>query len=154
MDNDMSFAAVFEMSVTEMDSSLKSLIDRVDHRKPICFCGHPIVGHRLLGNRSICSFAGMLCSCKNPSIAIEAPDLRYFKKLTRGSGSRHALALGIYSSIKAGKPVRWISEPSCHKCNVANKLIKPLALNSDGRVANSSGEYNILSCQDCLLSFS
>lgn len=30
MDNDKSFAAVFDMSVTEIDSSLKSLVERVD----------------------------------------------------------------------------------------------------------------------------
>lgn len=153
MENDSSFATVFDISVTEMDFSLQSVVDRVDHRKPICFCGHPMVGHRVLGDRWICSFAGMLCLCRNPIIAVEAPDLRYFKKLTRGSGSRHALALGIYSSIKAGKPVKWITEPSCHKCKVASKPVKPLALNSQGRVANASGEYNILSCRDCLLSF-
>ena len=66
-----------------------------------------------------------------------------------GAGADHALSLGCYSALKAGKTVRWLAEPKCFKCKQVGASIKPVALNSLNRVAFASGEINVFLCANC-----
>ena len=143
------FFTHFAISSLEMDSSLNAVVDGRDYQKPICVCGHPMMWHSDTGSRSMCSFANTYCRCQSPLAVITASDLRYFKKLTRGAGADHALSLGCYSALKAGKTVRWLAEPKCFKCKQVGASIKPVALNSLNRVAFASGEINVFLCANC-----
>ena len=149
MNSESDFFNHFAITVEDMNASLGAVIDGRDYQKPICVCGHPINWHTSAGNRSMCSFAKTYCRCQLPLAVIATSDLRYFKKLTRGPGADHALSLGCYSAIKAGKTVRWLAEPKCFKCKETGISIRPVALNSMSRVAFASGEVNILLCTTC-----
>ena len=149
MDLESDFFNHFAITVEDMNASLSAVIDGRDYQKPICICGHPIIWHTDTGGRSMCSFASTYCRCKSPLAVIATSDIRYFKKLTRGPGSNHALSLGCYSAIKANKSVRWLAEPMCFKCKATGVLIRPVALNSLSRVTFASGEINILLCSTC-----
>ena len=149
MKSESDFFSYFTITFEEMNASLSAVIDGRDYQKPICICGHPMAWHSDTGGRHMCSFASTYCRCQTPLAVIATSDLRFFKKLTRGPGSDHALTLGCYSAIKAGKTVRWLAEPKCFKCKEAGTSIRPVALNSLSRVAFASGEVNILLCATC-----
>jgi len=149
MESEADFFNHFAMTQEEIDTSLGAVVDGRDYQKQICLCGHPMSGHSQVGDRSMCSFGKTYCRCQSPVAVIATSDLRYFKKLTRGSGADHALSLGCYSAIKAGKSVKWLAEPKCFKCHSSELAIKPVAINLQNRVSFSSGEINVLLCRPC-----
>ena len=149
MEPEVDFFSQFSMTQQEMDSSLGAVVDGRDYQKQICICGHPINGHSESGDRTICSFANTYCRCQSMVAVISTSDLRYFKKLTRGSGAEHALSLGCYSAKKAGKSVKWLAEPRCFKCHNSEVTVKPVAINLQNRIAFASGEFNVLLCGQC-----
>lgn len=149
MESITDFFSHFSLTMEEIEASLSSVIDGRDFQKPICICGHPMNAHSSASGRTMCSFANTYCRCELPIAVIVTSDLRYFKKLTRGPGANHALSLGCYSALKAGKTVRWLAEPLCFKCKVSGSSIRPVALNSQNRVAFASGEQNVLLCSSC-----
>ena len=149
MESEVDFFSQFAITQEEMSKSLEAVIDRSNFQKLICICGHPMKGHSGSNNQSICSFANTYCRCQSPLAVIATSDLRYFKKLTRGSGPDHALTLGCFSAKKAGKSVTWLAKPMCFKCHVSEVAIKPVAINSQNRIAFSSGEINVLLCHRC-----
>ena len=116
MKSESDFFSYFTITVEEMNASFSAVVDGRHYQKPICICGHPMAWHSDTGGRHMCSFASAYCRCQTPLGVIATSDLRFFKKLTRGPGSNHALSLGCYSAIKAGKTVRWLAEPKCFKC--------------------------------------
>ncbi len=149
MESEVDFFSQFAITQEEMSKSLEAVIDRSNFQKLICVCGHPMKGHSGSNNQSICSFANTYCRCQSPLAVIATSDLRYFKKLTRGSGADHALTLGCYSAKKAGKSVKWVAQPKCFKCQDSEVTIKPVAINLQNRIAFSSGEINVLLCHRC-----
>ena len=149
MKSEVDFFSHFSITQTEMESSLKAVVDDRDYQKQICICGHPMSGHTDSGDRTICSFANTYCRCQSAVAVIATSDLRYFKKLTRGSGAQHALSLGCYSAQKAGRSVKWLADPKCFKCNNAEVPVMPVAINLQRRIAFASGEINVLLCGSC-----
>lgn len=149
MTSEVDLSRQFAVSQDEISKALEAAINRCDIQKQICICGHPMKGHSSVSNRSMCSFANTYCRCETPLPVITTSDLRYFKKLTRGSGADHALTLGCYSAKRAGKSVRWLADPKCFKCGSSEIAIKPVAINLQNRIAFSSGEINVLLCNQC-----
>ena len=143
MKSESDFFSYFTITVEEMNASLSAVIDGRDYQKPICICGHPMAWHSDTGGRHMCSFASTYCRCQTPLAVIATSDLRFFKKLTRRPGSDHALTLGCFSAIKAGKTVRddlntWIGGATVKGVGMTMSF-----LNTGDSAATVMNEYTI-----------
>lgn len=121
--------------------------------REICVCGHPMRSHSSSELGTTCLAAKTFCPCTMPIPVVRALDHRYFTKISRGAGAKHALFQGMYASIKAGKEVNWLSEPRCFKCGKEGSLVRPIPLNRHMKVSFGAGEMNLLACDLCTETF-
>ena len=121
--------------------------------REICICGHPMRRHSASEQGTSCLAAKTFCPCTMPIPVLRANDHRYFTKISRGEGAKHALFQGMYASVKAGKEVNWLSEPMCFKCGKEGLLVRPIPLNRLMKISFGAGEMNLLACDICAESF-
>lgn len=129
------------------------VISRRKKNREICVCGHPMRLHSSSEQGTSCLAAKTFCPCTMPIPVLRANDHRYFTKISRGAGAKHALFQGMYASIKAGKEVNWLSEPMCFKCGKEGLLVRPIPLNRLMKISFGAGEMNLLACDVCAESF-
>jgi len=118
--------------------------------RSICSCGHPSMHHQQSQDRAMCMYMNMYCPCGKLEPVIEVEDFRYFQKTTHGEGAKHALSLGITSSRRSKKWVKWVVEPVCMKCKDPALGMRPVPLTQTFQRTMSLGFLNVLACHDCL----
>ena len=107
----------------------------------ICICGHAMSRHPFdkYQQRHICKPGQLSCPCLAPRAVIEVPNTRYFMRKSRGSGSKHALAMGYGASKEAlgeeefTEKIKWLVEPKCDICGAETKYY-PVRVTSTGKV--------------------
>lgn len=135
-----------------MEESLEAIEKSNEHGRDrrVCICGHSMKRHEDAAGmgRMQCSVGKQSCPCKNPRAVLEASDTRNFMRKTIGTGSLHALALGIAGAVNAGHSVDWIVELKCDKCGAEGSLA-PVAVTANGVVKDEATGYDALLCRTC-----
>jgi hypothetical protein len=122
-------------------------------RKPhlICICGHALNKHGDLGpGRLYCRTAQMWCPCGDPEAVLEVEDSRYFMRVTRGFGVKHALIGGLARLMELNKSARWIVSLRCQNCGSTDGPILPVAVNSLGQISDKPERLNMFTCTKCI----
>lgn len=135
-----------------MEESLKAIEKSNEHGRDrrICICGHSMKRHEDASGRGVlqCSTGKQNCPCKKPRAVLETSDTRNFMRKTIGSGSMHALGLGIAGAVNAGHGVTWLIELKCDKCG-AEGTLSPTAVTQNGVVKDEATGFDALLCREC-----
>ena len=143
----------FNYDKNRAEEIYSDVTSRRKKNREICVCGHPMRLHSSSEQGTSCLAAKTFCPCTMPIPVLRANDHRYFTKISRGAGAKHALFQGMYASIKAGKEVNWLSDPMCFKCGKEGLLVRPIPLNRLMKISFGAGEMNLLACDVCAESF-
>lgn len=141
--------AGLDISLEESLEAIK-VSDAHGRDRRVCICGHSMKRHEDASGRGIiqCSVGKQNCPCKNARAVLETTDTRNFMRKTIGSGSMHALSLGIAGAISAGHDVHWIVDLKCDKCG-AEGTLSPTAVSQNGIPQDDATGYDALLCREC-----
>jgi len=139
----------FDFSEEETEEAAKAIsTEGYDRDGRICACGHPIKRHAIYGGMTSCTPTRLVCPCKASRPVLDVSDTRVFLRKTRGQGSLHALAQGLFAALKAGHKVEWLVEQKCDKCGTEGK-VSPVAVSQQGVTMNEATGYDALLCLTC-----
>ena len=140
------------LSFEEVAAADKKLVAKTKsggRDRRICVCGHAMTKHTVYSGVVDCKPSALRCPCKKPRPVLEVDDTRVFLRKTEGSGAMHALARGMYSSIHAGKSVKWIIELACDRCGEKAENVIPVPVTQSGYGADEATGFDALLCPTC-----
>ena len=118
----------------------------------ICLCGHPSASHEEIGDKTRCMHHGLRCKCTKNFAVLSVREIGAFHFITTGAGADHALSKGIKRYRENNSIPTWhISEFYCMSCFQMDIPRNPVAMTEYGAFLKSSGPYNALVCDKCLL---
>ena len=135
--------------VAEADKKLVAKTKTGGRDRRVCVCGHAMTKHTVYSGMVDCKPSALRCPCKKPRAVLEVDDTRVFLRKTEGAGAMHALARGMYSSIHAGKSVKWIIELACDRCGSDKNNVVPVPVTQSGYATDEATGYDALLCPDC-----
>jgi hypothetical protein len=139
----------FDFSEEETEEAAKAIsTEGYDRDGRICVCGHPMKRHAVYGGMTSCTPTRLVCPCKSARPVLDVSDTRVFLRKTRGSGSLHALAQGLFAAIKANHKVDWLVEQKCDKCGIEGK-VSPVAVSQRGVIMEEATGFDALLCVKC-----
>lgn len=122
---------------------------RHDRDQRVCLCGHAISRHTVTNGVVYCKPGRMECPCKKCRPVLEASDTRKFLRKTSGAGALHALSLGLLAHSETEKPVKWIIELKCDRCQKNDKNVVPVPVTQHGKAVSYATGYDALLCKEC-----
>ena len=122
---------------------------RHDRDQRICLCGHAIARHTVTSGVVYCKPGRMDCPCKRCRPVLEVFDTRKFMRKTSGAGALHALTLGVLAHIELGKPVKWITDLQCDRCQKNDQNVVPVPVTQQGKAVTYATGYDALLCREC-----
>jgi len=141
---------------SDMNAAYKQESRSLDRR--ICICGHAMSRHHFndFTGSHYCKPGQLACACVNKRPVIEVPNTRYFMRKSHGSGSKHALTLGVVASIEAlgedfTKGRKWLVEEVCDICKKETKYY-PVRVTPTGEALPDSDEdqgVTAFMCSEC-----
>lgn len=143
--------------VAEMNDIYRVAARSGDRR--ICICGHAMSRHSFdkYQQRHVCKPGQLSCPCLSPRAVIDVPNTRYFMRKSRGSGAKHALAMGYGASKDAlgeedfTEKIEWLVEPKCDICGGETKYY-PVRVTKTGKVLldmDKDEGVTAFMCSDC-----
>lgn len=144
--------AMMGLTVEEVQEADRKIIQKTKaggRDRRICVCGHAVSKHTTYAGILDCKPSALRCPCKKIRPVLEVDDTRVFLRKTEGGGAMHALSRGIYSSIQAGKNVRWTIDLMCDRCGSTANNVVPVPVSQSGSSQDEATGFDALLCPSC-----